>query len=361
MKLRKGKTKVIIESSIDAALLAVEIYNKPRTAFRSQGYITLMNIAWTQLFHAYFHHTIGDKYYYKNANGRYKLINNEKKAWELNTCIKKYPQLNEGIKANLNFFIGLRNKIEHRRISKTEVDIHIFGECQALLYNYETTLINMFGDQYSLNEHLAYSLQFSRLRTSEQERANKMVLEEELKDLKNFIQKYRASLSEEIFNTQEYSIKLIQVPKVTNTNRNDLAIEFVNWNQLSEEDRINYEKLTAIIKDKIVKAEAVNVDRLKPGVVIKNVSEELGIKFTHYDHKCFFTVFSIRPIKGDGKDPTNTNSRFCHYDVAHDDYLYQKSWIEFLIHFITEYEDPLEYIRSAFKEEATEDIGKYLS
>jgi hypothetical protein len=29
MKLRKGKTKNILESSIDSALLAVEIYNKP--------------------------------------------------------------------------------------------------------------------------------------------------------------------------------------------------------------------------------------------------------------------------------------------------------------------------------------------
>jgi len=35
MKLRKGKTKSLLESSIDAALLAVEVYNKPRTTFRS--------------------------------------------------------------------------------------------------------------------------------------------------------------------------------------------------------------------------------------------------------------------------------------------------------------------------------------
>lgn len=33
MNLRKGKTKSLLESSIDCALLAVEIYNKPRASF----------------------------------------------------------------------------------------------------------------------------------------------------------------------------------------------------------------------------------------------------------------------------------------------------------------------------------------
>ncbi len=65
MGLRQGKTKSILESSLDSALLAVEIYNKPRTTFRSEGFITMMIIAWTRLFHAYFNVTIGDKYFYK--------------------------------------------------------------------------------------------------------------------------------------------------------------------------------------------------------------------------------------------------------------------------------------------------------
>lgn len=143
MELRKGKTKTILESSIDSALLAVEVYNKPRTAFRSEGFITLMIIAWTRLFHAYFNKTIGDKYYYKE-NGRYKIIDDEKKAWELGTSISKYNILNEPIKRNLEFFIKLRNKIEHRHIEKREVDVLIFGECQSLIYNYETQLIEFF-------------------------------------------------------------------------------------------------------------------------------------------------------------------------------------------------------------------------
>ena len=42
----------------------------------------------------------------------------------------------------------LRNKIEHRHIDREEVGIMIFGECQALLYNYENTLIDFFGEEW---------------------------------------------------------------------------------------------------------------------------------------------------------------------------------------------------------------------
>ena len=113
MKLRKGKTKSILESSIDSALLAVEIYNKPRTTFRTEAYIALMIIAWTRLFHAFFYHEIGDKFYYKTKSWRYKLLydkkDGERKAWDLKTCYKEYNKLSPPIKANLEFCIDLRN------------------------------------------------------------------------------------------------------------------------------------------------------------------------------------------------------------------------------------------------------------
>ena len=133
----------------------------------------MMIISWTRLFHAHFNHTIGNKYYYKKKSGRYKRVDGERKAWELTTCIKKYKKLSEPVKKNLQFFIKLRNKVEHRHIDTREVDAVIFGECQALLYNYENLLIELFGTQYALNEALVYSLQFSQLRTKGQIKSGK--------------------------------------------------------------------------------------------------------------------------------------------------------------------------------------------
>ncbi|MGB0868994.1 MAG: DUF3644 domain-containing protein [Flavobacteriales bacterium] len=332
MSLRKGKTKLTLESSIEAALLAVEIYNKPRTPFRVEGFITHMVIAWTRLFHAHFNNTIGSKYYYKNANGRYQTIDGEKKSWELKTCISKHGKINASIKSNLLFFIKLRNKIEHRHIDRDEVGVMIFGECQALLYNYENTLIDFFGEEYALNESLSFSIQFSRIRKKTQLESSKKLLSKEIKELKSFIDTYRGSLSDEIFNTQEYSIKLIQVPKISNTNRNDLAIEFVNWNSVSESDQKNYNKITAIIKDKVIKKEAINPGKRKPSDVITKINNEIDFNINHYDHKCLYSCFRIRPSSSNGiDDPFDTNANYCHYDEVHNDYVYQDAWAELII------------------------------
>jgi len=330
--LRKGKTKTTLESSIDSALLAVEIYNKPRTAFRSEGFIAMMVIAWTRLFHAYFNSTIGDRYYFKKK-GRYELIDGERRAWDLGTCIKKYGKLTAPVEKNLQFFINLRNKIEHRHIDKRDVDVLIFGECQAFLYNYENLLISIFGSQYALNEALVYSLQFSHLRTPNQKEANKSALSKDLADIVGFVEKYRTGLDEETYNSQEYSIKLIHIPKISNTNRADAAIEFVKWDELSQEDRTAYEQIATIVKDKRVAISAANVKRLKPSKVIKKVNEQLGKDvLTQNLHVTLYKLFSIRPRHGDD-DPFETNSEFCLFDETHNDYVYQEAWVEFLVHF----------------------------
>ena len=46
--------KSCLDKARDSALLAVETYNKPAVKFKSGGYIVLMSIAWTSLFHAIF-------------------------------------------------------------------------------------------------------------------------------------------------------------------------------------------------------------------------------------------------------------------------------------------------------------------
>ena len=359
MKLRQGKTKNILEGSIDAALLAVEVYNKPRTTFRSQAYIVLMVIAWTRLFHAYFNKTIGNKYYYKKPNGRYELIDEEeRKAWELKTCIneyEKYDNLIKAVKLNLHFFIGLRNKIEHCNITKREVDTSIFGECQSLLYNYENLLIHIFGKEYALNESLAFALQFSYMRHEEQKQASKNVLSAELQEIRDYIENYRFNLSEEVLNSQEYSIKLIPIPKISNTNRSDQTMEFVRADQFSPETS---QPITVITKDKPVLVEAKNVGKILPGQVVKKVKETTRLDLNLHDHMCLYTIFSVRPP---GKDPSPdaTNTKYCHYDFANTNYVYNESWVEFIVKLFEVYRLTKKKIRHAYKEGEKWDINQY--
>ena len=352
----------MLESSIDSALLAVEIYNKPRTPFKVENYISLMIIAWMKLFHAHFYHTQGNIFYYKKKNSkRYELIDGERKAWELKTCIRKYGLLKEPVKKNLEFFIKLRNKIEHRYFSKEDIGIDIFGECQALLYNYENVLVLMFGEEYALNENLAFSLQFSSMHAKEQYMASKKMLSRDIKEIRKFIEKYRSDLSEYIFNSREYSIRLIQIPKILNNPRKNVpAIEFVNWSNLSENDKENYGKVTALIKNKTVKVEVINPGKLRAGDVLKKVLEKTPTKrFSHYDHRYLYYIFSIRPISKEKLDPRKTNTKYCHYDELHGDYVYQESWAEFLIKIIKEKKIKQKKWKSNFKKRKKLNIKEY--
>jgi uncharacterized protein DUF3644 len=349
--LRKGKAKSILESSIDSALLAIEIYNKPRTAFRSEGYITMMVIAWTKLFHAYFQATIGNKYYYKESTGRYKKKNGEKLAWELTTCINQYDKLNdtdnlpEPVVKNIKFFIAIRNKIEHRHINKKEVDVSIFGECQSFLFNYESLLIKLFGEDHALHESLVFALQLSHIRQGSQIKANKSALAKDVQDIKKFIDDYRTSLSEEVFHAPEFSIKLMAIPKVSNTNRGDVAIEFIPLSQLAEEDRKMCESIGALIKDKRVTVEGRNIGKFRPGAVCTNVNEKLGSNdFKVHIHTWLTRIFKIRPKAG-AEDPFDTNTKYCHYDEAHNDYLYNEDWVDFIVNFFAENKMTVDQLR----------------
>lgn len=340
--LRKGKSKNILENSINSAITAVETYNRPMTKFRTENYIILMIIAWTKLFHAYFQATIGNKYFYKDKNGRYKIVDGERKAWELPQCIAKYNSnnppyyLSDAVSSNLDFFIKIRNKIEHRYWASTTLDIVLFGECQALLYNYESMLIKLFGEEYAINTCLAYSLQFSQMRSAEQLKAQREQLSKDMLDIKKYIDKYKTDLPQEIFDSQEYSIKLLQIPKVSNTNRGDLAVEFVKWDSLDEDDKNSYKQITTIIKDKIVKQQVVNLYLQKPSGVIAAVKEKTGIELSISNHTDLWKAFRIRPDKN-SEDRFDTNTLFCLYDEPHNDFLYTQEWIDFIIQLLNKY------------------------
>lgn len=277
-----------------------------------------------------------------------------KKAWELTECVKSYQKyqtenkLSEAVVANLRFFVGIRNKIEHRYWDSSTLDILLFGECQSLLYNYENLVVELFGNDYSINTSLAYALQFSHLRATQQLKAQRELLSKDMQDIKKYIDKYKTDLPQEVYDSQEYSVKLLQIPKISNTNRADLAVEFVNWNSLSEEDRENYNKVTTIIKDKIVKQNVSNANMLKPIDVRNAVREKTGTEISQNNHTDLWKAFSIRPsAKSDSK--FDTVIKYCVYDEPHNDYLYTSEWVDFIVRLVTKYGFNKENIHSKCK------------
>ena len=73
MQMRLSKhVKICLQKAVDSALLAVETYNKPAIKFKSGGFIVLMSIAWTSLFHAIFLKNGIKPYYRDKVSGKIK-------------------------------------------------------------------------------------------------------------------------------------------------------------------------------------------------------------------------------------------------------------------------------------------------
>ena len=92
----------------------MDIYNKPRTDFRSGGFVVLMCIAWLSLLHSVFEKKKINYYYYKKESKKFERIDGDKKAWELDRSAKEQFGDASAEYMNILFFIKLRNKIEHR-------------------------------------------------------------------------------------------------------------------------------------------------------------------------------------------------------------------------------------------------------
>ena len=259
-------TKSNLEKCQAAAIAAVDFYNRPGPRFRTAVYVVLIVMAWQAFFHAYFYRQ-NQKPWYKSRKSKYKKgvryekIDGEPKHWDLAKCLLKYfRDRHSSERKNLEFLLGLRNKIEHRNLP--ELDTILFGECQAALMNLEDYLVREFGLQYGLEESLSLSLQISRAKPVEQKKAIH-TLAGGAKSVIDYIQQFRGGLTDDILNDYGYSYRVFLVPKIANReNVADAAVEFIHIDETDEEQRTYLDRLNVLIKER--KILIANLDKMKP-------------------------------------------------------------------------------------------------
>ena len=319
--------KALVEKARETALLAVETYNRPTASFRSGAYVVLMIIAWTSLFHAMFLRKGIKPYCRKPGSRQYDRIDGEPRRWELKESLQQhYKANNPAARRNLEFFIGLRNKIEHRSLAK--IDPEVFGECQAMLLNFESLLVSEFGDRYAIRGGLTFALQFSQVIPRGSSTPAAKATGGAFRAIKQYVDTFRSSLSADVQNDLAYSFKVFLVPKIGNhASKDSIAVEWIKYDPSKPEEMRNYEKVVAMIKPKEVLI--ANLGLLKPTQVAQQVAAKLGKRFTTYDHKLCYEHFKIRP-PGGAPDPSACNPQFCIYDDLHKDYCYKAEWVDFL-------------------------------
>lgn len=319
-----SKIKPYFDKAKESALLAVEVYNKPGTKFKSAAYIALMAIAWTSLFHAIFLKE-GKNPYRKGRNGRYETIDGDYRHWELAECVGNYwkDDTSNPVRKNLEFFIPLRNKIEHRQIP--ELDSSIFGECQALLLNFDALLGKHFGSKHQLREVLSFSLQLFPTGQSFAEAAKSS---KNAREIKKFIEKYRTMLGSSVFSSDQFAFKAFLIQVSNHQSSDALPIQFIHRDQLSPEQQDQLDQFMVAVKWK--KPSVANTGLLKPKDVIALVQPKIGRKFSLHLHTLCWKRYEIRPPKG-SKKPESTHTKYCIYDELHKDYGYTHEWVSFLI------------------------------
>lgn len=324
-----------LDKAKDSALLAIEVYNKPAVSFRSAGYIALMVIAWTSLLHAVFLRREINPYY-KHENGHYQKIDGDYRHWDLAKCVRQFwgDDVENAIRKNIEFFIPLRNKIEHRHIP--ELDAVIFGECQAWLLNFDALMGAEFGTKHQLRESLSFS---SQLFPSGDSFAAAVKANKSLKDVKKFIDDYRSTIAPEVMGSGQFAFKAFLIQVANHQSEDALPVQFFHYDTLTPEQQVEVEKFAALVKFKNVGA--LNAGLLKPGEVVKAVQAGLGNikierngkqidKFNTDTHTRCWKHYKARPKSG-VKKPDQTNPAYCSYDKAHKDYLYTQAWVNYLI------------------------------
>ncbi|MEC7642866.1 DUF3644 domain-containing protein [Idiomarina sp.] len=309
----------LIKKAKEFALLAVSTYNNPFTHFKTHGFIVDLVIAYTALFHAIFEKR-GIEYFYKKKDGTPKLIDGQKKAWELTACIKEYwGSINTAEKANLELLIGLRNKIEHR--SLPELDLMVAGYCQSSLSNFEEILINEFGDNHSLMANLAIAMQLTRTATAAQEDALKKFQAGNYKVVRDYIEQYNHALPDDIAKSQKYRLNVYLIPNIEkNKNKADLAVTFVKAEDLTADELAAYEQGIALIKG------LESPYKYRPGQVVEQV-KKVHPNFNMTRHTDAWKKHKARPAR----PKKEHKNEYCGYVSGFDGYLYSQKWVDLLI------------------------------
>ena len=155
----------LLTKSRESMLCAVQIFNNPNIAFKSESFIVLSNIAWTYLLHSYYKEKNTDYRYFEQKAKRKKYDKTKRgsfKFWELERCLNENTFPIDSIpKSNLKFLIGLRHEIEHQMT--TRIDDYLSARFQACCLNYNHYIKKLFGEEFGIDRHLSFSLQFSSI------------------------------------------------------------------------------------------------------------------------------------------------------------------------------------------------------
>ncbi|HWL09489.1 MAG TPA: DUF3644 domain-containing protein [Planctomicrobium sp.] len=219
----------LLTKSREAALSAVQLFNNPLIYFKSETFIVLMVIGWTYLLHAYFRKQ-KIEYRYCQQKAKRRVFDRTKsgayKYWELERCLNDDDcPIDKDTANNLRFLIKLRHEIEHQMTMN--LDSYLSGRYQACALNFNSYIKQLFGEDWGIDRHLMYALQFTEL--SHAQAASIPVNDHVPPKLTAFIAEFDGQLSHDEFNSDRFSYRLLFKKRVVGKpNQADKVVEFID-------------------------------------------------------------------------------------------------------------------------------------
>lgn len=333
---RRTRAWHTLQASKAEALVAVDLYNGSGRRRSFEGFVVHMHLAWLYLLHAEFQRDHVDFRYWADARHLQK-VDGEPKTWELGKCLRhRWPSDKDPVRVNLEFFVALRNKIEHRY--QDGIALSVAGHAQALLMNYESELVSQFGAGQALADRLRFPVFLSSL-TEEGVTALKKIRASIPARVARFIDQFHASLDEETTADNRFEFRMFLIPHIGPKSEADLAVTFVQQKDLTPEQLDAMERLgqTGLVATRTREVPVQNKGRYLPHAVVAQVRAFVPT-FGMGDHTAKWKEHAVRPSAG-AANPTVTDARYCVYDEPVATYLYTDAWVKKMIREAkTEYE-----------------------
>ncbi len=331
---RPPKWRATLTAARREAVLAVRLYNDTAEPRAFEAFVVHMHMAWLYLLHARFTRD-GTEFRYRDRlrPSQFVRVDGEHKRWELARCVdERWSNPEDPIRKNIEFFIALRNRVEHRH-APTDVNLalSVAGHAQAHLLNFEEELIATFGQAHSLATTLRFPVFVGSFTTEGIEALNR--LRSRLPaDLRRFIADFHDGLSEDLGRDPRFELRLRVVLEQAQRGADALAIQFTRWDELTDQEKSMVEELgrrgQTIVREQ--KRPVVGHGLLRPQEADQEVAEAIPFEFNSNHFLRARQIKKIRPPSGDAH-PERTNEKYCVYDELSQSYGYTKAWVKYLV------------------------------
>ncbi len=307
------------------ACVAIDFYNRAGDKRSFLDFVVHMHLAWQYLLHGD-RERRGENIYYRE-HGRYvRGADGEKRTWDLQRCLKEELPQDSPVRLNVEFFIGLRNKIEHRY--QDALLIATAAHAHALVVNFETELVSRFGEESSLAHELRFPV-FVQSLTPEGIVEQRKLRRRLPAAASGYITKFENTLPAEVRDDSRFTYRVQLLPMKGPRTEADMAFNFVTVADLNDDDRRTYEaqgKTGLVLVAEKTRDVALR-DEMLPKATAAAIQDRLPFRFSMNDFIVMWKKHGVRPPRG-VPNPEKTETRYCIYVKATNNYVYTPAYVE---------------------------------